>query len=1615
MSEEIKIEEGIEKQKAYVSASKVCDELTTFVPTSMSHEQYNWNTSLESKIGMPVDDYVMDRLRYIDYKVFCKAFAKEQIDAIATAIFNFENSGNALILADQTGVGKGRTIAGILRYCVKYLGKTPIFFTEKKHLIMDIYRDIIDIQWDCGIPEKFTTSGSNKEYTDSDILNVIKKDVKDDELSIDFDFTEVIEGISDNSEFNLKDLLKDENYEILELVIQSYRDELESGSLVIHDKESYRVNVNYDSQVKDRMQKGFDLVRPFILNSIDVEMKNGNILYEKPKSHSKIISSRNLPSEYKVVMSTYTQIQRAFQSNGELSDKGKFIMKFANESIIVMDESHAAGGAISSNGEPSNTFRFMAMVLRNCKNVLFSSATFSKRPDNVPIYAIKTSIRESNMNINNIVNAFRNGGNIVTEAVSSQLTKIGQLMRRQKLITGRTDFLRETDTTETGQTQIIKLNRISGLHQKIISFQGELKNEYEKILRAYFTNKEDRNKFKEQFKLVGSIERFNYLMFKFFLFAIKINQTIEKASEQLNSGKKVIIAIANTLESAFNNIKNENDEKYEIGDTVPNDFSMYLKYLLEYTMNIRYTSDQTRIDDSGNEIEASPITYSITDIKNRKTPISDTTMLAIADSLWSNYIDNFNKIKEEILDTVTNTPLSPIDVVTNELRNRGVSVGEITGRKKRLSFDVEYENEKEKIYNYQTGTLEKIPTNEKNNLEIIKKFNENKLDVIILNQSGAVGISLHATPTVSATTGKIIPPVTKINDIDEKDITKRNPPVSLKPIDEVKQRCMIVVDMEADVNKEIQKLGRIDRTGQVYPPYYIYLISSIPAETRFSSIMEKKIRSLSASVAADQEESSHLYSAVDFFSDEASEPFKQVIEDNKWQGFVKNFNKEGIYNFTKKTYFWSYDNQKMFYDQFEVKFIAHLNYLKSNDLYTGKVLVKDYKAVQKGIIPLYIGNSESYSSFGRHSYIELNECVVYAKKKSELDIRDEIEKHLTILKSGEEKSFSKIEDYNKNVISVCKDLESSYDLEYQNNVNTSDSIISKNKEKIEELNIEIKKFDKLEYAISLNKKISDLQKQVEELSAKSVTLVVEGNIEELNKLTKQTQAIVNELNKVKEEWNSDTELQEVFSIKDDKDDFVYQISRLERGISSEEESKIRFLAEFEEQKRVLSIFLKSIDLIGKIIQLKRFNEKKSEIIDDSGDAIYDDNGNILQKYEYDLDVDEKVVVTGVFFENDFSYSTLTLGKINVRYTTPTENGEFTLNMTDKLISEKNKLSGAKHTVVIESIGEFYKDNWNKHLKTVDTGSKQDVVFISGNLLKAYGTILNSTSGAIIKYNTQNNKVKIGVQLKKELKDKYITVFEGGAEYNILFDINKYNIENIIIKNIEHQITKENEIWVLRRRISNLKGFFFETSEVGSFLYITPKYIDSGDYELDALKSYLSDIKNYNIAICFNSLGVKKFIKRVENIMDYGINVNEFNIYSQKSSELLDFNNITYVDYSIISKRNYFEINQDTFINSYDFRNDFFGKGISIEHAIIFDYDSFMKLTENMNAEYEAFSCFVSNKVFDNVLDKYSFDYSDEDLNISTSATGSIVIDKIGEGVADKINEYLNKLVELLKN
>ena len=77
-----------------------------------------------------IDDYLAARLGYGSRSELYQYLSAEQIDAAALAISHIEQ-GAGFITGDQTGIGKGRICASIIRYAQQQ-GKIAVFVTKDK-------------------------------------------------------------------------------------------------------------------------------------------------------------------------------------------------------------------------------------------------------------------------------------------------------------------------------------------------------------------------------------------------------------------------------------------------------------------------------------------------------------------------------------------------------------------------------------------------------------------------------------------------------------------------------------------------------------------------------------------------------------------------------------------------------------------------------------------------------------------------------------------------------------------------------------------------------------------------------------------------------------------------------------------------------------------------------------------------------------------------------------------------------------------------------------------------------------------------------------------------------------------------------------------------------------------------------------------------------------------------------------------------------------------------------------------------------------------------------------------------------------------------------------------
>lgn len=599
---------GLSTEKVkYSSKSENPFTLDSVMPAD---QQEAVNKSLE-KLG-DADQFLVDELGYNDKDDLYSHLAAEQIDSVALALQQAKK-GNAFIIGDMTGIGKGRQAASFVRYAVKN-GQIPIYFTQKANLLSDVYRDLVDV----GSPD----------------------------------------------------------------------------------------------------------LRPFILGSQDeaaVTDSEGNVIFPLPSNKEKervlsyIEENGKLPKEYDYVLTTYSQVGAGiyeFDADGNRKEKplGKrkgysklelsgqrrrdVIEKLMDNCYLILDESHTAGG----NSGQGNYFQH---IIQKAKNVTFFSATFAKRPDNMPIYALRTAMNEGGMKASDLIDAVKRGGATLQEIMSQTLTQCGQMIRRERDMTGVTIDWKAIDDPERVQEQREQYDSIIGLFNDIINFQKKYVSGYVDKRNEELAEIQSTIGIKKGTAAMGiknqpfASKAFNTV--QQVLLSLKAKSAAERAIDYLKQGMKPVIALSNTNESQTNKIKfGEEMDAPDLGTS--------LKKGLEGTL--RYTQKDAKDN-------------------------SESGYFNLED-LGEEAVEAYHELEKKIEQTSTGLSLSPIDVIKNELQKAGYKVGELTGR------------QTEFVYN-ENGTVTKVKRADTDKKKLAREFNDGQIDALILNKSAATGISLHAS------------------------------------------------------------------------------------------------------------------------------------------------------------------------------------------------------------------------------------------------------------------------------------------------------------------------------------------------------------------------------------------------------------------------------------------------------------------------------------------------------------------------------------------------------------------------------------------------------------------------------------------------------------------------------------------------------------------------------------------------------------------------------------------------------------------------------------------------------------------------------------------------------
>ena len=568
----------------------------------------------------------------------------------------------------------------------------------------------------------------------------------------------------------------------------------------------------YADMVRDLADIGMEGFNPLPTNaglsgSDAILLPDGRELKTKSaQAHEKVLRDvmQNGMGAYDAVFTTYDQLNPV---KGQDTFRRQFMMDIAPNAVFILDESHNAGGQASTRKKANaadDRAQFVRKMLQSSRQgTFYSSATYAKRPDVMSLY-FKTDMQYAADDMGKLAEAIERGGIPMQQAVAAELTETGQYLRRERSFEGAEV---QTSTVSINKD---RAEKTADIMRAIMAFDDAKEAAVEAADKAAAKTGGSVGDNKSTGKGGASSTNFTAVMHNVIaqsLLAQKVDAVVEAAANDVARGEKVVIALSNTMGSMIKEFAEQNG--IAVGSPINFTFNdMFVRYLEKSRMIAIKKAGQKKAD-----------------TKRRLTD----------EELGPDGVQAYNNALAVIRNSdFGGLQVSVIDRMLAEFEARGIKADEITGRTERIDYTTD------------VPTYAKRATGPSDRIRVVDEFNSGKLDVVILNQAGSTGISLHSSERF-------------------KDQRRRN---------------MIIAQAESNIDVFMQTLGRVFRTGQVVPPTYQLIMSDLPAEKRPAAVLAKKMSSLNANTTASKDSDTSFKNIPDFLNKYGDRVAKQVMDEN---------------------------------------------------------------------------------------------------------------------------------------------------------------------------------------------------------------------------------------------------------------------------------------------------------------------------------------------------------------------------------------------------------------------------------------------------------------------------------------------------------------------------------------------------------------------------------------------------------------------------------------------------------------------------------------------------------------------------------------------------------------
>ncbi|MDR8931760.1 hypothetical protein FEP68_04472 [Burkholderia multivorans] len=682
-----------------------------------------------------------------------------------------------------------------------------------------------------------------------------------------------------------------------------------------------------------------DLFKPLIVN--DAVSIYDPITGEKlvPASSRSVvdnaIASGELDAAYNLVLATYSQFNR----DAAKSAKARWIPTVARDATLLLDEAHNAAG-------DSNTGKNIGLAIETAGFVAYSSATAMKDGKNVMLYS---KLFPDTVDMGMLPETLAAGGEVLQEVLSGMLARDGVLIRREH------DLSNLTFRTVTDNARLARNVELSDKLADILEYMNYLSGDINQLVN-------DRNReIRKMLEKVPESERKGnrmgainvnfgsrlFAIYRQFLMAIKTDLAVERAIQALQTGKKPVIVLENTMESLLNDLALRSQPDILDPDQLASGgaAAALLGRDIELGQQMTFRDVLHRmLDRLGYYCE----TGRYGDVK--KVPVTSDESLELV-RLIASKIDDFPDL-----------PVSPIDEIKRRIEAAGFACDELSGRKLQI---VERD-----------GTVFASPLTERPKAQIVKDFVTGNTDALVLTNAGSTGISLHAS----------------------------------EKFPDQRQRVLIELQSAADVNRRIQFFGRVNRRGQTSAPEIETSSSGLIGEARPIAMQNAKLRKLSANTTANQDNAALDRTVPDFINKIGDEVAYRYLDANPSIASRLDIDMDNdqersesyyINKLTSRLVMLRNSEQERIYAALTTEYLRVIKELDAKGLNPLKARELDVRAREVSREVFESGNPHSDSSFSLPVYVKTIEFDVHVDPIRSSEIKELIRDGLEAVKNFE--------------------------------------------------------------------------------------------------------------------------------------------------------------------------------------------------------------------------------------------------------------------------------------------------------------------------------------------------------------------------------------------------------------------------------------------------------------------------------------------------------------------------------------------------------------------------------------------------------------------------------------